>query len=260
MNTLVKIVIPFYRDSLEDWEQVALSNNMRVLSSHPVCFLKPEGLDLCAIEKAYPEAEVLEVFPDWLGRKRGIAGYNEMMMSPAFYGMFADCEYILVCHTDAWLFKDELNEWCSRGYDLVAAPWPLRPRYRRFPLKQYVWLKKTLYSRGGKLSRVLMYGRVGNGGLCLRKVASFARACERYADTISYFNRREDGMHNEDIFWALVPEEFRYPDVETALEFAYDLKPRLCHELNRFRLPMGCHGFMHESRKAFWAQYIPCVK
>ncbi len=155
MNTLVKIVIPFYRDSLEDWEEAALCNNMRVLSSRPVCFLKPEGLDLRAVERAYPKAEVLEVSPDWLGRKRGIAGYNEMMMSPAFYGMFTGCEYILVCHTDAWLFRDELDEWCSRGYDV---------------------------------------------------------------------------------------------------------KPWLCHELNRFRLPMGCHGFMHESRKAFWAQYIPCVE
>ena len=237
-----------------------MSNNLGVLSSQPVCFLKPEGLNLHSLEAACPQAEVLEVSPDWLGRKRGIAGYNEMMMSEDFYDLFADCEYILICHTDAWVFRDELADWCSRGYDLVAAPWPVRPRYRHFPLKQFVWFKKKLYSHNGELSRVLMYGRIGNGGLCLRKVKSFAHACRRYADIISYFNSRDDGMHNEDIFWALVPEEFHYPDVETALEFAYDLKPRLCHELNRQRLPMGCHGFMHESRQTFWEQYIPCME
>ena len=260
MNTLVKIVVPFYKDSLEEWEQAALSNNLEVLSSWPVCFVKPEGLDLHAIEAAYPQAEVLEVSPDWLGRRRGIVGYNEMMMSKGFYELFSECEYILICHTDAWLFRDELKDWCCRGYDLVAAPWPVRPRYQHFPLKQFVWFKKRLYGWNGKLSRVLMYGRIGNGGLCLRRIKAFVHACERYADDISYFNSQTDSMHNEDIFWAIIPEDFHYPDVGTALRFAYDLKPRLCHKLNGQRLPMGCHGFMHKSRKAFWEQHIPGIK
>lgn len=256
-RTLVKVVIPVYKNRMEDWESVALQHNLAILSSYPVCFVYPEGLDVSLFSRLCPSAEFREVSPDWLGLRRGISGYNEMMMSKDFYDLFSDCEYILICHLDAWIFRDELAEWCRRGYDIVAAPWPVRPRYRHFPLRQYIWLKSTLAACCGRLSRVRMYGKIGNGGLCLRRVASFSRACEQYADVISQFNARSDGMHNEDIFWALIPKEFRYPTVETALEFAYDLKPRLCHELNRYRLPMGCHGFLHKSRRAFWAQYIP---
>ncbi len=105
-----------------------------------------------------------------------------------------------------------------------------------------------------------MFGRIGNGGLCLRRVAAFRQACSTYADEIAAFNARQDDLHNEDIFWALVPREFRYPTVETALQFAYDLKPQVCHELNGRRLPMGCHGFMHKSRLPFWKPFIPCIQ
>lgn len=260
MNTQVKTIIPLYRTQMESWEYAALENNIRVLSSYPVCFLYPEDLEFNDLKKVYPQAEFRAVSTDWLGKKRGIAGYNEMMMSKDFYEMFADCEYILICHTDAWIFKDDLAEWCAKGYDLVAAPWPLRPRYHWFPLKQYIWFKKKRAEWSGNISRVRMFGRIGNGGLCLRKVRAFLTACDRYADEIVHFNSRPDDMHNEDIFWALVPEDFHYPDEQTAVGFAYDLKPRLCHKMNHLQLPMGCHGFMHKSRIRFWSQFIPCAQ
>ncbi len=257
---LLKVVIPFYKENIATWEHAALDNNLRMLSAYPICFLYPRGLNMEKYAQAHPQAELVEVSPDWLGTKRGIQGYNEMMMSKSFYDLFSDCEYILICHTDAWIFRDELAEWCAKGYDLVAAPWPMRPRYRHFPLKQFIWLKGKISEFGGGISRVRMYGRIGNGGLCLRKVSAFADACVRYADVVADFNRHSDGMHNEDIFWALVPEGFCYPDVETAMSFAFDLKPRLCYELNGCRLPMGCHGFMHKSRVGFWEKFVPCIE
>lgn len=259
MNAMVKVVVPFYRETLDRWESEALANNMRVLGAHPVVFLKPEGLDLSAIARRYPRAEVMSVSGDWLGTRRGIAGYNEMMMSADFYALFADTEYILICHTDAWLFRDELADWCRTGYDLVAAPWPLRPRYRHFPLKQWLALKRRLCMPACGISRQQMYGRIGNGGLCLRRVSAFRDACLRYAREIDDFNSRTDTMHNEDIFWALVPGELKTPAVETALRFAFDLKPCVCWRLNGRQLPMGCHGYRHKSRVAFWRRFIPGI-
>ena len=64
-------------------------------------------------------------------------------------------------------------------------------------------------------------------------------------------------MYNEDIFWALIPENFNYPSENEALRFAFDIKPELCYKLNRHCLPMGCHGYMHKSRMKFWKRYIP---
>lgn len=141
MKQLVKIIIPFYKEELKEWENAALDNNMKRLAAYPVVFLKPEGLNIDSYIHTYPQAEVISVSTDWLGTKRGIAGYNEMMMSESFYQLFADTEYILICHTDAWIFSDQLQEWCQKGYDLVAAPWPTRPRYRHFPMKQFIQLK-----------------------------------------------------------------------------------------------------------------------
>lgn len=144
MKTLVKVVIPFYKANLKDWESAALKQTMNVLGSHPIVFLKPEGLAIDTYTDLYPQAETMSVSADWLGTHRGIAGYNEMMMSKAFYDLFSDTEYILICHTDAWIFHDALNEWCQQGYDLIAAPWPMRPRYNHFPFKQFLQLKKML--------------------------------------------------------------------------------------------------------------------
>lgn len=260
MKYTVKIVIPLYKEKLKDWEEAALANNLHILSGYPVVFVRPEGLNISTWTNRYPQAETLTVSTDWLGTRRGIAGYNEMMMSKRFYELFTDTEFILICHTDAWIFADHLTEWCDKGYDLVAAPWPVRPRYKRFPFKQFLQLKKYLFTPSHGISRQQMYGKIGNGGLCLRKVTTFINACKQYSLEIADFNSHPDSMHNEDIFWALVPQKFNYPTVEEALKFAYDLKPKVCHRLNHEQLPMGCHGFNHKSRLPFWKQFIPCIQ
>lgn len=253
--SLVKIVIPLYKETLSAQEKQALANNVNILSAYPITFLKPEGTDVSVVTSGYPQAEMLEVSAEWLGRKRGIAGYNEMMMSKEFYDMFSDYEYILICQTDVWIFRDELMRWCERGYDIVAAPWPTRPRYRHFPLKQLFSLRKAICPNSKSVQRQEKCGKVGNGGLSLRRIASFQAACLRYSDEIEHFMRIKE---NEDIFWAFVPEDFNYPSEKAALEFSFDNKPALCYRLNGKRLPMGCHGYMHKSRLEFWRRFIDC--
>lgn len=50
MKYSVKIIIPFYKETLKDWEKAALANNMEKLSNYPVVFLKPEGLNISSYE------------------------------------------------------------------------------------------------------------------------------------------------------------------------------------------------------------------
>lgn len=252
---LVKIIIPIYMLPLKEEENIALTHTAEVLNRYPLVFLKPEGLDISSLSARYPEAEVMSVSSNWLGLKRGIEGYNEMTMSQQFYDLFADCEYILICHTDAWIFRDELEKWCRKNYDLVGAPWPTRPRYHHFPFKQYLKLKKT-FSPRDKILHQDMFDHIGNGGLCLRKVSAFSKACAKYKEEITLFNSRTDVLYNEDLFWALVPKEFHYPSVTTALKFSFDLKPQLCYTLNHNELPMGCHGFNKPKRRRFWKMFI----
>lgn len=133
MKYSVKVIIPFYKETLKDWEKAALANNMEKLSNYPVVFLKPEGLNISAYEQAYPQAETISVSTDWLGTKRGIAGYNEMMMSEAFYQLFSDCEYILICHTDAWIFRDDLSSLVPKRLRSDCGPLAYTPQIQTFP-------------------------------------------------------------------------------------------------------------------------------
>jgi len=44
------------------------------------------------------------------------------MMSPAFYDAFKAFDYILIYQLDAFVFRDELEYFCSLGYDYIGAP------------------------------------------------------------------------------------------------------------------------------------------
>ena len=179
-----------------------------------------------------------------------------MMLSRGFYELFADTDYILVCHTDAWIFRDELEMWCDRGYDCVAAPW-IRRRVYDLPLvKQYMRLRYRLAKRPGELLKQDIYGRIGNGGLTLRRVDSFIGACDRYAAETERFKSGRGHLWNEDVFWATVPAGFRYPTPEEALAFAFDTNPRYCYRLCGGRLPFGCHSWNKPRMWRFWRNII----
>ena len=161
-RSLVRVVVPVYRELTPD-EESSLRNNVRVLAAWPFTVLHPRGVTppACCRELGL---ETRAVGDEWLGRRNGIAGYNRMMLSEEFYASFPDTEYILICHTDAWIFRDELGDWCRRGYDCVAAPWLRRPLYDLPLVKQYMQWREQMKRRRGEASRQVLYGRVGNGG------------------------------------------------------------------------------------------------
>lgn len=250
-----KVLVPIYRAPIAE-EMRALRNNCNILAAHDIAVLAPEGLDLAALEREMPQLEIIRVSDCWLGRRNGIAGYNRMMMSAEFYAMFADWDYILICHTDAWIFRDELAMWCSKGYDCVAAPWVRRRIYDLPIVKQYMSFRAWMCHRKGKKCRADLYGRIGNGGLTLRKVDSFRKGCQRYAGIIEKYLNGGSHLYNEDVFWATIPEEFRYPDWREALEFAIDTNPAYCYRLMGERLPMGCHSWTKPKMWRFWRDII----
>ncbi len=256
---LVKVVMPIYREGLPDWELKALRNNVDKLSKYPILFLAPEGLDISRIVNQFPSVSVCRVSTQWLGKERGIHGYNDMMMSESFYQLFADTSYILICHTDAWIFRDELEQWCRMGYSVVAAPW-VKKGVSRLPIVKTVatlW-QRLFVSRARR--RPNLDGKIGNGGLSLRAVAAFREACQEYADEVNLYKSHTEEAFNEDLFWATIPTKFRYPEAKLAAHFAIDCKPSLCFKMNGNRLPMGCHGFNVKSRLSFWSRFIPAIK
>ena len=122
MNTpkhLVTIVVPIYKPTLSEYEEISFKQLFKVLGNHRIVIFKPISLDLSNLLSNYPPCET-ESFSDHYFK--GIAGYNRLMMAEEFYSRFNDSEYILIYQLDAYAFKDELIDWCMKGYDYMEHP------------------------------------------------------------------------------------------------------------------------------------------
>lgn len=251
----VKVIVPIYTARLTGYEEQSFRHNLRLLGRYPTSLLAPEGLDTQWYEQVAAGVEIRRVSEEWLGRQ-GIDGYNRMMLSREFYEMFRDCRYILICQTDAWIFRDELEQWCNAGYDYVAAPWPKRKIYDRPIVKQWLWLRRKLCDTSRRIIRQQGFNKVGNGGLSLRRVEAFIEGCDEYADLIEEFKRHSGTLYNEDWFWSIIPERMIYPTLEVALRFSFDIRPEMCYQLAHHRLPFGCHGWCKRRHIGFWQPII----
>lgn len=256
------MVTPIFDSELRCDEEIALRHLEHYLGRHDRYFLSPESL--------VPRRQGFEVvcFPDSCFLSTD--SYSRLLLSADFYHAFARYDYVLVYQLDCLVFSDELLDWCRRDYDYLGAPWLVDPEAPEKGLS-----------------------RVGNGGLSLRRTASFLRTLEsaRYlAEPVAFWRdllwaplpdlprrkwlkrfrvlrdaRRGAGWYtrhytlNEDRFWsdraALFHPGFRIAPVDVALAFSFERSPRYCCERNGGRLPFGCHAWNRWDR-AFWEPYL----
>ncbi len=251
---MVKVVIPIYKEAFSDLEKQSFLQAYKVLQAYPLVVVKPASLDLSALSQAYPKLTFVSFDDSYF---HGISGYNRLMLSKDFYRCFLDCSYILIHQLDAYVFRDELKEWCERGYDYIGAPWLQRPIYR-FPLiSGFMKLRHRYQQAKGKPSKQDLYNKVGNGGLSLRKVDSFYRVAGEHGERIAYYlSRKRYHLYNEDVFWAIEPNDFLYPSAQEAIRFSFDKYPNYCYQLNHRQLPFGCHSWYKWKMKHFWKHFI----
>jgi len=147
------------------------------------------------------------------------------MKSPQFYEPFLDYEYILIYHTDAFVFYDALEYFCSLGYDYIGAPWSAW-----FP-----WFRKIARD---KLEPAGI-SRVGNGGFCLRKVKAFYDLLTNNRDLV----QRHGG--NEDQFFSVCGKRaelgFNVAPYDIAFKFAAEVNPSRVIKKNGGHFPFGAH-------------------
>lgn len=247
----VAVVIPLYKTDLTPFERFSLDRSYREFKDYPIIAVHPGGLDLTMVKEDYPRMEAIALPAHFFA---GIEGYNRLMMSTDFYALFLDrFEYILICQTDVYIFKGkELTDWCNKGYDYVGAPWVKRSCYDN-PLLG-LWMKYDQWNnhRKGTRCRQDFWGKVGNGGLSLRKVKPHYDATISMKECIDHYLTFSGPFYAEDLFWASEPKEFKYPAWQEALLFAFDKDPDYCYKLTKKQLPFGCHA-LHKGRSAdFW--------
>lgn len=249
----VTILVPVYTCSLSETEYISLDRCAQVLGPYPRVFVKPRSLDISGLSERYPDFGIEEFDDDWFG---SVDTYSRLLMSAGFYRRFSDSEYILIYQTDAYVFRDELKEWCGKGYDYVGAPWMKRSArymvsYLRYPVRNLYYLNfPALYPR----AKVF---KVGNGGFSLRKVSRMIRVLEQYA-----LLRDECVVKNtpEDLFFGLellrhAPGALKVPKYREALHFSMEMNVWASMKLNHWELPFGCHAWSMDLYYRVWSTF-----
>lgn len=249
------VVVPIYKTDLDDNEMLSLKRSIKILHQHPFAIACPDHLDITPLNSILAPAHyTIHRFEDSLFK--GIAGYNKLMLSEVFYNSFSDYEYILLCQTDVFVFEDQLNYWCNKGYDYIGAPW--------IASKQTAITKLLLNINNSfkkKKKTTEHFFKVGNGGFSLRKTATMQKITSEQKDKIQHAldNPNELSHHVEDIYFSLVAPKYtamNFPDYKEAAGFAMDRKPDIAMKLNNCNLPFACHRFYNRKVKDFWAPII----
>jgi hypothetical protein len=207
----VAVVIPIYKEELDDLEKISLAQVRKVLGKYPIIFVAPEGKNFSYLE---PGEILVQFHPQYFQSGRT---YSKLLLSPFFYEPFLVFDYILIYQLDAFVFYDALEEFCRLGWDYIGAAFPV-----------------SWGNVGGQKNP-----RVGNGGFSLRKV----NACYKLlmnpplsTDNIS-----------EDVFFILCGADdkvdFQTAPVEVAKFFSMEHYPDRCLKRLRYELPFGCHGW-----------------
>ncbi len=232
----IAVVIPVYKEALSENEKLSLKACQRELAEYPTWLIAPKNLDISNYKKIHPSLRIQYFHPKYF---KGVAGYNRLTMSSLLYKKFLSYKYVLIYQLDAFVFRDELLEWCRKDYDYIGAPW-----IAQIPLPK----GKPLID----MSR-LFHNQVGNGGFSLRKVRAHYKIAKLFRPVIWMFPK------NEDFFWCYFVSKFhpnyKKPSVSEALKFAFELTPSKAYQRNNNQLPFGCHAW-EKYEPEFWEKFI----
>ena len=213
------VVIPVYKENLNEFEKISLTQVKKILGKkYPIIFVAPEGKKFPYFSKREKVVYFKEEF------FKSTNTYNLLMMSKEFYQAFLEYEYILIYQLDTFVFSDKLEYFCNLGYDNIGAAWPQR------------WAKTVIF-HGQKIK-----ARIGNGGFCLRNVKACYKILTNHTDYFEKLNTLP-----EDVFWSICgmikDSEFRTAPINVAYKFSAEDNPARVVKKNGGELPFGCHAY-----------------
>ena len=259
----VAIIIPIYKSEPDSLEKLSLDQCQKILGHYPVYIVAPEGLDISFYVQHFPSIKV-EFFD--ASFFISTVSYNRLMLSPNFYSMWSDYEFILIYQLDAYVFRDELKLWCEKDFDYIGAP------VHDFKLDNFT----------PEIEIATL-----NGGFSLRKISSFLQILHSFHFIYSFKDLLKANTHqnlflgplkalkyfltgnntyfrfnkydrNEDYFWAFIAPQknksFKVAPINESLQFGFDNKPDKSFELANKTLPFGCHAI--DKNIEFWKTLI----
>lgn len=288
MKKLVAVVIPLYKEKLDDNESISLNQCIKVLGNHPIKTIAPISLNTKFYSTFFAKLENYAAEQFQNKYFENIQGYNNLLLSSEFYKRFLNYKYVLIYQLDAYVFRDELRKWCKANYDYIGAPW------------------FENYNRADERSPFI---GVGNGGFSLRKTKTFIRL-HRLLTLIELLQKYKHFNFNaklirlpqlikhilintnetsefacsngeyEDVFWTqIVPSylknvsrqdliqhilnltyvSYKIAPIRDAIKFSFEVQPRRLYEINNSKLPFGCHAWDRYDYN-FWKAFIDPTK
>lgn len=262
------VVVPLYESVPDKWQRLSFEQCCRVLGNHPICIATHKDVDIIQYQNIAAKYDIVIHKENFAAQFfESISGYNQMMLDKHFYQRFAKYQYMLIYQLDAWVFRDELDEWCDKGYDYIGAP----------------WIEKNASGQPIGLEGI------GNGGFSLRRTQHFIDVLSHngpvkqskqlkldnsiknslyrlayslgYQNTISYYKKDETLF--EDIFLSIFLADTKLrakmPDPETACHFAFEQAPSFLYSITK-QLPFGCHAWHKYEYESFWKEHIPYLQ
>jgi Protein of unknown function (DUF5672) len=266
----VAILIPMSsRTELTEEEKISMRQLLHHLPSYDKFMLVPEGLEL-----SFNGFQTM-----WFPRKYfGSAGaHGKMLGTRDFYRKFLDYEFVFFFHLDSLAFSDQLEKWCSAGVDYIGPPW--------IRCEDSPWVDRPRVGNGGFTLLRVESAIKAITNRYLAKPSSFwfdlftnstprsmVGTMEWIEKMFPWFwpvkrllqewREMEDPAghnRNNDIFWSdLAPHYlpgFKVATLEQGLEFAFEVSPKTCFEMNGRRMPFGCHAWAKYDR-SFWEPHI----
>ena len=220
----VVIVVPVYKQNLNDDERKSLKQLHSVLGKYDIKIVCPEGMDVGEYSLILGETHTQRFDGKYFSDRMA---YCKLVSSVEFYETFNEYEYMLIYQLDCWVFRDELEQWCDKGYDYIGAP---------FFVKWFI--DRGLY--------------VGNGGFSLRKISSIIAYLKKYKGRGLPHDDTDDGF-----FAANWEGSLNIPSPQEASMFSLEEAPAQQYAQNGNKLPFGCHAYKRYDW-GFWRKYIDC--
>ncbi len=268
----VAVVVPLSsRETLTEAEEISLRHLRTYLHRYDKYFVAPKKLSLDKID--ITGFEIIRFADKFFGSVRA---HNKLMTNHRLYRSLSQYKFILVYHLDSLVFSDQLIEWCEKDYDFIAPPWfstelnwidtsgvgnggfsirKVDSFIRLYSSKENYWMEPHEFA-GKVAARVpipvinkLVYH--ASRQMSKIKLLNNVRVHRYY-----YLDIQDRG---EDIFVSLYGKhylpDFKIPTPEKALEFAFEVNPRKCYEMNNNKMPFGCHAFERYDL-SFWEPHM----
>lgn len=271
MDNICVVVIPVYKAQPSEAERASFRQTLTVLRHHPIVLVTHRECQL----------DVYSSIMLQVGKEAGIeyfdqsyfcsvASYNDLCFSPEFYDRFIAYEYMLICQLDVWLFSDQLDYWCQKGYDYIGAP-----IYHAYTMQRFTDKFLGIGNGGFSLRRISHCRRITQANrrlpfvkplpmirfylnLCkyteaftqhpLRRLAAIPTVIAKMFGIGNNLNYYISNHVNEDLIFGTWSNESwmtssYLPDEETAARFSFEVNPGMLYQRIGNKLPFGCHAY-----------------